>query len=193
MSVLLRIPLPLPPPPRSPTLHCSRKGRSYALRQVVPQPYRAQHQVLLANATQSRSVVGRVGRAREHYFTTSFWKPGLCLCETWPSYLPLEFPESGMEDERGGKKEVDVGGGLCYYVWKRQLAFLPSVLVRAQLHDQPHRRGGWVIRPLCGAKGEKRLPRVFSIDSATPRAAGIPNAISRSCFGEGMFSVSLSN
>lgn len=150
--------------------------------------------MLLANSTQSRPVVGRVGRAGEHYFTTSFWKPGLCLCETWPSYLPLEFPESGKEDERGGKKEVDEGGGLCYYVWKPRLAFLPAVLVRAQLHGQPHRIGGWVIRPVCGAKGENSCRECSAL---TPPHPGLQEfqtpSLSRSCFGERMFSVSLSN
>lgn len=70
----------------------------------------------------------------------------------------LEFPESRKEGERGGKTEVDEGGGLRYCIWKWQLSFLPTVLVRAQLHGQPHRRGVWVIRPVCGAKGKKRLP-----------------------------------
>lgn len=62
---------------------------------------------------QSRSVVGRVWRDRERCFTASLWKPGLCLCEAWPSYLPLdfslEFPESRKEEERGGsRKEASV-------------------------------------------------------------------------------------
>lgn len=90
----------------------------------------------LANATQSRSVVGRVGRSESSALrlhsgnrVSAFVRLGHLIC---PWTFSRNFLNLGRKMREEGRRRGEEGGGLCYYVWKWQLAFLPTVLVRAQ-------------------------------------------------------------
>lgn len=64
---------------------------------------------------------------------------------------------------------------------------------RAQLHGQPHRRGGWVIRPVCGAKGKNGCRECSALTLPHPGPHEFQTPSLGRAFGERMFSISLSN